>query len=48
MIKDEYGRKIKPQELLDFIEEKQKENNTDDFTYDENRDGYRFTDSDFS
>ena len=47
-IKDEYGRKIKPQELLDFIEEKQKENNVDDFTYNENIDSYRFCDTDFS
>ena len=47
VIKDEYGRKIKPQELLDFIEEKQKENNPDDFTYNENIDGYRFTDEEF-
>ena len=44
----EYGRKIKPQELLDLIEEKQKENNPDDFTYDKNVGGYRFIDSDFS
>ena len=48
IIKDEYGRKIKPQELLDLIEEKQKENNPDDFTYDKNVGGYRFIDSDFS
>ena len=47
IIKDEYGRKIKPQELLDLIEEKQKENNPDDFTYNKNVNGYRFDDRDF-
>lgn len=45
---DEYGHKIEPKELLELIAEKQKENNPDDFTYDENIDGYRFSDEEFS
>lgn len=47
-IEDECGREIKPEELLDLIERKQKENNPDDFTYDKNVNGYRFCDTDFS
>lgn len=45
---DEYGHKIEPKELLELIEEEQKENNPDDFTYDNNINGYRFTDEEFS
>ena len=48
IIKDEYGKEISPKELLKLIEEKQKENNPDYFTWDKNVDGYRFTDKDFS
>ena len=48
IIKDEYGEEVSPKELLKLIEEKQKENNPDDFTWDKNVDGYRFTDKDFS
>ena len=48
IIKDEYGKEISPNDLLKLIEEKQKENNPDDFTWDKNVDGYRFTDKDFS
>jgi len=47
-IQDEYGHIIKPKELLELIKEKQKENNPDDFKYDQNINGYRFTDEEFS
>lgn len=47
IIKDEYGKEISPKELLKLIEEKQKENNPDDFTWNKNVGGYRFTDRDF-
>ena len=47
IIKDEYGKEISPNDLLKLIEEKQKENNPDDFTWDKNVGGYRFTDRDF-
>ena len=47
IIKDEYGKEISPNNLLKLIEEKQKENNPDDFTWDKNVGGYRFTDRDF-
>lgn len=48
MIKNEYGEEVSPNELLELIETKQKENNPDDFTWDKNVGGYRFTDKDFS
>ena len=48
IIKDEYGRKIKPQELLNLIEEKQNIYNINNFENCKNIDGYRFCDYDFS
>lgn len=47
-IKDEYGNPVGKAELLILIERMQQEENTNDFEYDENRDGYRFHDRDFS
>lgn len=47
IIKDEYDRIIKPEELLNLIEEKQKNNNPDNFKYNKNIDGYRFEQGDF-
>ena len=34
-------------EYDEFVEEKQKENNPDDFTYSKNVNGFRFTDGEF-
>lgn len=48
IIKNEYDKEISPNDLLKLIETKQKENNPDDFTWDKNVGGYRFTDKDFS
>lgn len=48
IIKDEYGRTIKPERLLELIEALQSNENPDNFKYDDNRDGYRFTSEDFS
>ena len=48
IIKDEYGKEISPNDLLELIETKQKENNPDDFTWAKNVGGYRFSDKDFS
>lgn len=48
IIKDEYGKEVSPNELLELIKTKQKENNPDDFTWAKNVGGYRFSDKDFS
>lgn len=48
IIKNEYGEEVSPNELLELIKTKQKENNPDDFTWAKNVDGYRFSDKDFS
>lgn len=45
---DEYDREHSKKELLELIEEQQKENNKENFMYCYNRDGYRFNDRDFS
>jgi len=45
---NEYGEKISIKKLIKFIEEKQKFNNPDNFKYDKNIDGYRFSSEDFS
>lgn len=48
IIKDEYGREITPEFLLELIDNCQKNNNPENFKWDRNVDGYRFTDKDFS
>lgn len=48
MLRDEYGNEINAEDLLKLIEEKQKESNTDDFRYDKNVNGYRFSEGEFS
>lgn len=52
VIKDEYDRIIQAQELLDLIERKQNDeickNNSENFKYSKNIEGYRFSDRDFS
>lgn len=48
IIKNEYGEEVSPNELLELIKTKQKENNPDDFTWAKNVGGYRFSDKDFS
>lgn len=48
IVKDEYGNVIKPKDLLELIKQKQKEKNPEDFKYDQNVNGYRFTDEEFS
>ena len=48
IVKDEYGHVIKPEDLLELIKQKQKEKNHADFKYDQNVNGYRFTDEEFS
>lgn len=45
---DEYDKEIKGQELLDLIDEKQKNNNSNNFKYNKNIGGYRFSNEDFS
>lgn len=45
VIMDEYDREIPFNDFIDLVEQKQKENNEDDFTYNRNVDGYRFEDT---
>lgn len=51
-IVDEYGEEITPEGLLDLIDAKQNDErnqkNPDNFTYNDNIDGYRFSKGDFS
>lgn len=51
-IVDEYGEGITPEKLLDLIDTKQNDqrnlDNPDNFTYNDNVEGYRFTKNDFS
>ena len=47
VIMDEYDRIISFDEFISWVENKQKENNPDDFTYAKNVNGYRFTDNEF-
>ena len=48
VILDEYDREVSTKEFLELVSKKQKENNTDDFRYCKNVNGYRFADGDFS
>lgn len=48
VILNEEDEIIDVKDLISKIEEKQKENNPDNFTYAKNVDGYRFTERDFS
>jgi len=48
VILDEYERKYDYDEFFAFVEEKQLEHHPDDFKYAVNRNGYRFTYSNFS
>lgn len=45
VILDEYDREVPFDAFIDLVEEKQKENNSRDFMYCDNRDGYRFSDN---
>ena len=47
VILDEYDREITTKELLDLIQEKQKITNKDDFLYNKNVNGYRFSEDNF-
>ena len=47
VIMDEYDRIVSFDEFISWVENKQKENNPDDFTYAKNVNGYRFTDNEF-
>lgn len=47
VIMNEYDEVVELKRLLEIIEQKQKEDNKDNFTYAKNIDGYRFTDGDF-
>ena len=44
---DEYDKEVSPADLLAKIEEKQENNNPDNFLYNRNIDGYRFSDREF-
>ena len=52
IIIDEYNKEISPEELLDWIDTKQKDkhnlDNPDNFKYSDNVNGYRFSSGDFS
>ena len=52
VIIDEYQRIVQAKELLELIDEKQKDEdnikNLDNFKYNSNVDGYRFSSTDFS
>lgn len=48
VILDEYERQLEPDELFEIIDSAQKNENPDNFRYNENIDGYRFWDRDFS
>ena len=47
-ILDEYDEEISYDDFFKLVEEKQKENNSDDFRYTANINGYRFSFNDFS
>ena len=47
VIMDEYDEIVSFDDLIKLIEEKQKEDNPDDFSYARNVNGYRFTDQEF-
>lgn len=47
-IVDEYGKKITIEKLVSLIEAKQGNDNPDNFVYDKNINGYRFSEDDFS
>ena len=47
VIMNEYDEIISFNDFIRLVEEKQKENNPDDFTYSKNVNGYRFYDGDF-
>lgn len=48
IFKDEYSNKIEPITLLELIQIAQKQDNKEDFVYNKNVNGYRFSDDDFS
>ncbi len=52
VILDEYDREISYEDFIKLVEDKQKDehclSNPDNFTYNRNVDGYRFSDGDFS
>lgn len=48
VIFNEYGHEVNPKDLLELIEDKQKNNNPDNFKSSENVDGYRFNSADFT
>lgn len=48
VILNEYDEEVSVDDFLKLVEDKQKENNKEDFTYDKNVDGYRFTSGTFS
>lgn len=48
IIKNEYDEVVTTEELLQIIERCQHNNNPDNFKYDKNINGYRFSDKDFS
>lgn len=47
VILNEYEHQLSPDEMFEIIDNNQKNENPDDFTYDENINGYRFSDRDF-
>lgn len=47
VIMNEYDEVVSLDEFLALVERKQKENNSDDFTYSDNIDGYRFESGEF-
>ena len=47
VIIDEYDEIISYDDFIQLVEEKQKTNNPDDFSYSRNVKGYRFTDDEF-
>lgn len=47
-ILDEYDREISYEDFFELVEEKQKEENKENFKYDANINGYRFSYNDFS
>ena len=47
VILNEYDEQVSIKEFLKMVEDKQKVENKDDFTYSKNVNGYRFSDQDF-
>ena len=47
VILDEYDREISVKDFFELVEEKQKNENPDNFTYSKNVNGYRFNSGDF-